>query len=218
MSHRSAAHQRLNNWKTMSGNERILVFVSSQTFRSEVCVCVCVYRTVSTFILKATCSHPVKQPVSRLLRQHGDRGGGSSHRPDAGWHKAWWECACNHGVNRSIIDYWSFTACTEWLILLLSRFILARKCRKLCGLTKEERWVSLWRPHLVQCVSSLIQTVSAPLVSDWRGSVRSTPGCWAQRRLCMWVLTRFKLHLQWCSFSSVAAHGRENVFLLWQPH
>ncbi|XP_055733912.1 amine oxidase [flavin-containing] isoform X2 [Salvelinus fontinalis] len=44
-------------------------------------------------------------------------------------------------------------------------FILARKCRKLCGLTKEERWL-------------------LPPVGR-RGSVRSTPECWAQRRLCI---------------------------------
>lgn len=37
--------------------------------------------------------------VSRFLWQYGDRGGGGSDWFDSGWHQAWWDCTCHHGVN-----------------------------------------------------------------------------------------------------------------------
>lgn len=40
--------------------------------------------------------------VTRLLRQHGDRGGGRSHRLHPGWHKAWWDCTLYYGVGTEL--------------------------------------------------------------------------------------------------------------------
>lgn len=48
------------------------------------------------------------------------------------------------------------------------------------------QWTEMGKKTLTSCEISLIPT-PVLLCLGWGGSVRSTPKCWAQMRLCMWV-------------------------------